>query len=48
VLVEQIVNNAFRYGRMGYAATMSWVLFLIVFLVTIFQTRIQKNWVTYD
>ena len=48
VLVQQIVNNAFRYGRMGYAATMSWVLFLIVFLVTIFQTRMQKNWVNYD
>jgi multiple sugar transport system permease protein len=48
VLVEQIVNNSFRYGRMGYAATMSWVLFLIVFLVTIFQTRMQKNWVTYE
>ena len=48
VLVEQIVNNAFRYGRMGYAATQSWVLFLIVFLVTVFQTRLQKNWVPYD
>lgn len=48
VLVEQIVNNSFRYGRMGYAATLSWVLFLIVFLVTVFQTRLQKNWVTYE
>ena len=48
VLVEQIVNNSFRYGRMGYAATLSWVLFLIVFLVTIFQTRLQKNWVAYE
>jgi multiple sugar transport system permease protein len=48
VLVEQIVNNSFRYGRMGYAATLSWVLFLIVFAVTIFQTRMQKNWVTYE
>lgn len=48
VLVEQIVNNSFRYGRMGYAATLSWVLFLIVFLVTIIQTRLQKNWVTYE
>jgi multiple sugar transport system permease protein len=48
VLVEQIVNNSFRYGRMGYAATMSWVLFIIVFLVTIFQTRMQKKWVTYE
>jgi multiple sugar transport system permease protein len=48
VLVEQIVNNSFRYGRMGYAATLSWVLFLIVFAVTIFQTRMQKSWVTYE
>ena len=48
VLVEQIVNNSFRYGRMGYAATLSWVLFLIVFAVTIFQTRMQKNWVAYE
>lgn len=48
VLVEQIVNNSFRYGRMGYAATLSWVLFLIVFSVTIIQTRLQKNWVTYE
>jgi multiple sugar transport system permease protein len=48
VLVEQIINNSFRYGRMGYAATLSWVLFLIVFLVTVFQTRMQKNWVTYE
>lgn len=48
VLVEQIINNSFRYGRMGYAATLSWVLFLIVFGVTIFQTRMQKNWVTYE
>jgi multiple sugar transport system permease protein len=48
VLVEQIVNNSFRYGNMGYAATLSWVLFLIVFGVTIFQTRMQKNWVSYE
>lgn len=48
VLVEQIVNNSFRYGRMGYAATLSWVLFLIVFLVTVFQTRLQRNWGAYD
>ena len=48
VLVQQIVNNSFRYGRMGYAATLSWILFLIVFAVTIFQTRMQKNWVTYE
>jgi len=46
VLVEQIVNHAFRYGRMGYAATLSWILFLMVFSVTLLQSRVQKKWVT--
>jgi multiple sugar transport system permease protein len=48
VLVERIVNHAFRYGRMGYAATISWALFLLVFTVTLFQTRLQKRWVSYE
>lgn len=48
VVVEQIVNNAFRYSRMGYAATISWVLFAMVFVITLFQMRLQRKWVTYD
>ena len=48
VIVEQIVNNAFRYSRMGYAATMSWVLFAVIFAITIFQIRSQNRWVNYD
>lgn len=48
VLVQQIVNHAFNYGRMGYAATLSWVLFGLVFLITILQTRLRRIWVTYE
>jgi multiple sugar transport system permease protein len=48
VLVQQIVNHAFNYGRMGYAATLSWVLFLMVFLVTVLQTVLRRRWVTYE
>ena len=48
VVVEQIVNNAFRYNRMGYAATMSWVLFLVIFAVTLVQLRLQNRWVHYE
>jgi len=48
VLVEQIVRHAFSYSRMGYAATVSWVLFLLVFLATALQLGLQRNWVTYD
>lgn len=48
VLVEQIYKNAFRYYRMGYASAISWVLFAIIFIVTILQSKLQKKWVNYD
>ena len=48
VVVQQIVSNAFRYQRMGYAATMSWVLFLVIFVVTVIQLRFQNRWVHYE
>lgn len=48
VLVERIVRNAFDYSRMGYAAAMSWVLFLLVFSVTAVQLKLQQRWVHYE
>ncbi len=48
VLVELIVKNAFSYSRMGYASALSWVLFLLVFAVTIVQMRLQGKWVAYE
>jgi multiple sugar transport system permease protein len=47
VVVQQIVKNAFEYGRMGYAAAMSWVLFAIILVITAVQLRLQKRWVVY-
>jgi multiple sugar transport system permease protein len=43
VLVEQVVKHAFRYGQMGYASAISWVLFAIVFVVTLVQFRLQRT-----
>ena len=48
VVVEQIVENAFQFGRMGYAAAMSWVLFVIILAVTLIQFRLQRRWVVYE
>lgn len=42
VLVERIVSNAFSYSRMGYASAVSWVLFLIIFVVTVFFYRLRR------
>lgn len=47
VVVQQIVRNAFSYGRMGYASAMSWALFAVILTVTAIQMRMQKRWVVY-
>src|SRR3954470_3764789 len=41
-LVYQIFLNGFTYLRMGYASALSFVLFAILFIITIFQVRLQR------
>ncbi len=48
VLVMRVYQEAFRYGRMGYAAAIGYFLFLIVFLLTLLQWKAQKKWVNDD
>jgi multiple sugar transport system permease protein len=47
-MVLEIYNTAFRYFRMGDAAVLSWILFVIILSVTIFQFTFSKKWVNYD
>lgn len=47
VLVYHIYISAFRFFEMGYASTIAWVLFLIIFIITYFQWIGQKKWVEY-
>jgi multiple sugar transport system permease protein len=42
-----IYQNAFQYFQMGKAAALSYVLFAVIFVVTLIQFRIQKRWVFY-
>lgn len=46
-IVFHIYRNAFQYFHMGYAAAMAWVLFGIIFVVTLAQFRYQQRWVHY-
>lgn len=48
VIVERIYRNAFRSYRMGFASAYSWILFIIIFVVTTIQFKFQKRWVNYD
>lgn len=47
VLVYYIYTTAFTFYRMGYAASMSWILFIILFMITVVQWTGQKKWVSY-
>jgi multiple sugar transport system permease protein len=42
-----IYQNAFQYFQMGKAAALSYVLFAVIFVVTLIQFGIQKRWVFY-
>jgi multiple sugar transport system permease protein len=47
-MVMYIYNQAFQFFHMGYAAAIAWVLFAIIFLITLAQTQLQKRWVHYE
>ena len=47
VVVGQIYNLTFRYGRAGDASALSWLLFVVILLITAIQLRGQRRWVTH-
>ncbi len=46
--VYYLFNNAFSYFKMGYASAMAWILFLMIFVLTMFQLWGAKRWVHYE
>lgn len=47
VVVGEIYDLTFRYGRAGEASALSWLLFLVILAVTALQIRGQRRWVHY-
>jgi multiple sugar transport system permease protein len=47
VYIYYLYENAFAFGRMGYASAMAWLLFAAIALVTFVQWKLQKRWVFY-
>jgi multiple sugar transport system permease protein len=43
-----IYLNAFQYFHMGRAAALAYILFLVVFVITVLQFRLQRRWVFYQ
>ena len=46
--VLYLYQNAFQYGKMGYASAMAWVLFVITFVLAMLIFRWSQRWVHYE
>ncbi len=40
--------NAFTFLKAGYAAALSWILFIVILVVTVVQLRLARRWVYYE
>lgn len=48
VFLERIFKYAFKQYKMGMASAYSWVLFIMIFVMTMVQFKLQRKWVNYD
>lgn len=46
--VLYLFRQGFRLLRMGYAAAMAWILFIIMVVLTLLQFRFSERWVYYE
>jgi multiple sugar transport system permease protein len=46
--VLYLYRQAFRYGEFGYAAALSWILFLISLILAVAVFRTARRWVHYE
>lgn len=47
-IVLHIYETGFRSFQMGYASTISLVVFVVIMIVTLIQMRLSRYWVNYD
>lgn len=45
VVVQQVYDLTFRYGKAGQGAALSWVLFVVILAITAIQLWGQRKWV---
>jgi len=44
----ELFQNAFVYYKMGYASAMAWILFLVVFGLTVVSLQVSRRYVHYE
>lgn len=48
VLMVYLYRQGFAFLHMGYASAIAWVLFIILFAITVLQLVLQRKWVHYE
>jgi ABC-type sugar transport system permease subunit len=43
IMVGEIIENGFRYSKMGYASSQAVILFVVVLILTLIQFRFVRN-----
>jgi len=43
-----IYNSAFTYGKFGYASAASWVMFVVLMLLSLVVMRLSEKRVNYE
>ncbi|WP_199742397.1 carbohydrate ABC transporter permease [Streptomyces triticirhizae] len=46
--VVYLFQQAFQFMHMGYASALSWLLFLVILVITLVQARLSKRFVYYE
>jgi multiple sugar transport system permease protein len=47
-MVYYLWQKSFSHFEIGYGSAISWVILVIILVVTLVQFRLQNRWVTYD
>jgi len=46
--VLYLYDNAFKFFRMGRASAMALILFVVIFIITLFIVKTSSKWVYYE
>jgi multiple sugar transport system permease protein len=47
-MVYYLWQASFRHFEIGYGSAISWLILILILVITAIQFRLQKRWVTYD
>jgi multiple sugar transport system permease protein len=47
-MVYYLWQKSFSHFEIGYGSAISWVILIIILIITLVQFRLQKRWVNYD